>query len=277
MASKEGIQYKSYYHELESIAFKARKILVEGFGINDFTISYKDKEGVDIVTSIDTASNNIIANALRKLFPHDLILSEEGKQGDFGKFRDEENVWIVDPLDGTKNYSRGDSHYAISIARVQKGKTDIGLVHIPMSRFLGGVKETYYADRKIRGIVSPRGDLHVSQTKDLKQAIIGIDLPYSPDLRLIVPEWYRKIVNKVGAIKQRGSSVSDLTSLARGEIDVYLHPELKPWDVAGASLLIEKAGGQITTTKGDEWNVFEPSIVASNGVLHEQILDLING
>ena len=73
-----------------------------------------------------------------------------------------------------------------------------------------------------------------------------------------------------------GSAVADLASLAGGRIDTYMHSGLKPWDVAASALLIEKAGGKITTPTGAQWNVFSPDILASNGVLHERLLNLLN-
>lgn len=74
-----------------------------------------------------------------------------------------------------------------------------------------------------------------------------------------------------------GSAVADLASLAGGRIDGYMHSGLKPWDVAASSLLIEKAGGKVTTSTGAAWNVFQPDILASNGILHDKLSALIQG
>lgn len=73
-----------------------------------------------------------------------------------------------------------------------------------------------------------------------------------------------------------GSAVSDLASLAEGQIDAYMHSGLKPWDVAASALLIEKAGGKITTPTGEYWNVFQPDILATNSILHDRLINLLN-
>mgnify|MGYP001614730618 FL=1 len=87
--------------------------------------------------------------------------------------------------------------------------------------------------------------------------------------------WLEGIAPNVRAIKSMGSAVADIASLGDGVIDAYLHSGVKPWDVAASSLLVENAGGKITTQEGGDWNIFESEIIASNGILHDEMLKML--
>ncbi len=108
------------------------------------------------------------------------------------------------------------------------------------------------------------------------ESVIACDWAWGLEKRLNVVRWLDKISTHVRQIKSMGSGVADLAGLASGRIDGYIHSGLKPWDVAASALLIEKAGGRITTPTGEDWNVFQTDILATNGIIHARILDLIN-
>ena len=118
--------------------------------------------------------------------------------------------------------------------------------------------------------------LSVSSTKELKETVFGCDWGWEKEERLMLMKWLDKIVPYVRQIKCANSAVAEPATLANGKMDAYLIYGIKPWDIAASSLLIRKAGGKITTPSGENWDIFNPSMLATNGVLHNKILKLIN-
>ncbi len=118
--------------------------------------------------------------------------------------------------------------------------------------------------------------LLVSPVKKLQETLIASDWPWELEKRTYIVHWMSNLIEHVRQIKSLGCAAADLANLADGNIDGYIHSGLKPWDVAAASLLIKKAGGKTTTPKGGQWNIFNPEILATNKILHKQILSLLN-
>src|SRR3990167_10337885 len=110
----------------------------------------------------------------------------------------------------------------------------------------------------------------------MREVVLACDWAWGLEKRLNVVRWLGNISTHVRQIKSMGSAVSDLASLANGRIDGYIHSGLKPWDVAASALLIQKSGGTITTPSGEDWDVFDPDMLATNGHLHKSILELAN-
>lgn len=248
---------------------QAGKILKAHFVNRDFT--QRRKEGVDFTTQADEEVDVFLRENIHKRFPDTKFLTEETAPEDYSSLRNVDNLWIIDPLDGTINFSRKNPHFAISIGLVDKGIPKLGVVQVPMTG------DIYWAQADLENAFLNGAPIHVSQTDDLGESVIGCDWAWGLEKRLNVLAWLGSIITHVRQIKSMGSAVADLASLASGRIDVYIHSGLKPWDVAASALLIQKAGGRITTPTGANWDVFQPDILASNGILHERILNLING
>lgn len=253
---------------LTDLISQAGEILKKYFISGDFTS--RSKGWVDFLTQADQEVDNFLLKNIKKHYPSCPILTEESAPDDYSTYKDKENLWVVDPLDGTINFSRGHPHFSISVGLVDKGVSRFGIVSIPMEDKLYWVQ----ADQD-QAFLNDK-PLHVSSTADLKTTVLATDWGWVPEGRLKVVSWLGSIANQVRQIKSMGSAVADLASLAEGKIDVYIHSGLKPWDVAVSSLLIEKAGGKITTPTGEPWNVFNPDMLATNGILHDKILTLIN-
>ena len=247
---------------------QAGETLRKYFASRDFTL--RQKEGVDLTTQADVEVDAFLRENIRKRYPQTQFLTEETAPSDYSSLEDTENLWIIDPLDGTFNFSRKDSHFAISVALVDKGKSKLGVVHVPMTQ------DMYWAQQDIDGAFLNGKAIHVSSTQELREVVIACDWAYDLEKRKDVVRWLGNIIAHVRQIKSMGSAVADIASLADGRIDAYMHSGIKPWDVAASSLFIEKAGGRITTSTGGKWDVFQPEIFASNGIIHERILNLIN-
>lgn len=246
---------------------QAGDILVKYFTSGQFTT--RSKGGVDLLTQADEEVDEFLRENIRKQYPQTSLLTEETAPKDYSSFKEAEILWIIDPLDGTINFSRGNPHFSISVGLVDKGVSKLGVVYIPMENNL------YWAQEDQENAYLNGKPLQVSTTNDMREAVIGCDWAWDLEKRLRVVKWLGEISTQVRQIKSMGSAVADLASLARGRIDIYLHSGLKPWDTAAASLLIEKAGGKITTPTGAKWDVFQSEMLASNNILHNKILELI--
>ena len=249
---------------------EAGEILKRHFANPQYTIT--EKSGVDFTTQADTETDAFIRRVILREYPDAALLTEETapdnqNYSDLGKAK---QLFIVDPLDGTTNFKHGVPHFAISIAEVVYGEVVTAIIYKPIS------DELFMATKDQEGATKNGKPIKVSATQALREAVIACDWPWDLGKRHFIPEWLSKLHPKVRQIKIMGSAVSDLASLASGTIDVYIHAYLKPWDVAGASLIVEKAGGKITTSTGEKWDIFKPDILASNKVLHDEILELLS-
>ena len=227
------------------------------------------KKGVhDFVTAADLAVDKFLKENLNKEFSVIPILSEETFDGDFKKYTNKDLLFIIDPLDGTSNFARGDDNFCISVGLVERGEPLLGVIFSPISSRLFWA--TY---RDIKAFWNGRS-IKVSDIKELDKAVVCTDWSHVMETREETTQFLRKIYSKVRQIKILGSAATDLTLLARGGVDIYHHVRLFPWDVAAAGLIAQKAGAKVTEINGNEWNVFSKSILASNPILHKKLLKL---
>ena len=229
----------------------------------------KKKGYHDFVTAADLAVDKFLQEQLGKIFPQIPILSEETIEGDFMSYEKKELLFIIDPLDGTSNFARGDDNFCISVALVERGESLLGVIFSPISSRLFWTtyrdKKAFWNGRSIR----------VSDVTELKKAIVCTDWSHVMETREETTVFLKKIYHKVRQMKILGSAATDLTLLARGGVDIYHHVRLFPWDVAAAGLIAQKAGATVTETDGRRWNAFSESILAANPILHRGILGLI--
>lgn len=253
---------------LTELTPQAGEILKKHFNAGGY--STRQKEGVDFTTQADEEVDVFLREHIAERFPHTRFLTEETAPEDYSSLRGADNLWVIDPLDGTINFSRKHPNFAISVALVDRGVSQLGVVHVPMTG------DTYWAQTDINEAHLNGSPIHVSQTEDLREVVLACDWAWGLEKRLNVVKWLGNISTHIRQVKSMGSAVADLASLANGRVDAYIHSGLKPWDVSASALLIEKAGGKITTPTGDKWDVFQPDILATNGVLHEPILRLVD-
>lgn len=227
------------------------------------------KQFRDFTTDADLASDETISDALRAKYPRIPILTEETcRQADLSEFSRQKLLWIVDPLDGTANFSRGDSNFSISIALVSSGRPLLGAIFVPISGRLFWAKayskNAYWNGRTI----------HVSPVTELSQAVVCTDWSHLLPTRKQTTAFLNRVYRQIRQVKILGSAATDLTLLARGGVDIYHHVKLFPWDTAAAGLICQKAGATVTQTDGSPWNAFSPSILAANPALHRKIINL---
>jgi myo-inositol-1(or 4)-monophosphatase len=228
-----------------------------------FEIRHKGE--INLVTEVDIACQAKIIELIKERFPEDEIIAEEKDNSYTGR----ENRWIVDPLDGTTNYAHGYPFFCTSIAYEEKGEVTLGVVYNPIfdELFVAGKGEGAYLNgRQIR--VSPIGDL--------KKALLSTGFPYdlatNPHNNI---DHFVHFLYAAQAVRRDGSAALNLSYVACGRFDGFWELKLNPWDVAAGLLIVREAGGVITGFKGEEYSIYGDEIVASNGMIHEKILDVL--
>lgn len=225
----------------------------------------------DIVTDADFAADRTIRKILLAQFPADRFMSEEGDAAECkrlwaqAKASDSVNLWIVDPLDGTTNYSRNMYPFCVSIALYRAGAVQAGAVYDPIR------KEMFSAERG-RGAWLNGKPLHVSSKNNLEEAVVGAEWGRAPQVRRRTAAIFARIVDQAMTGRAYGSAALSLCALAAGRLDGYIHLSLAPWDVAAAALIVDEAGGKVTNPAGAPWNVHSKAYVASNRRLHTRLL-----
>lgn len=231
------------------------------FRTKDMKISTKSTD-VDIVTEVDMACDRMIVDQLRSWFVSDTILSEEqGLSSAAGDFS-----WIIDPLDGTTNFSIGHPIFAVSIARWKNDQPVFGVVYVPM------LDELFYAQL---GKGSYMNNVQISKKNSVKmgQAVLGTGFPYD---RATAPnnnsDNVAKMVPKVKGIRRLGAAAYDLCLVAAGVLDAYWELRLGKWDLAAGMLIITEAGRQFTFTE----NEGKYNVVCGDELLCQTLIDQLN-
>ena len=247
---------------VERIAREAGDLLLSRFGTG---VSIELKGEVDLVTEMDRRSEELIVRRLSGEFPGTAILAEEGERhADSGA-----GLWIVDPLDGTTNYSHGFPVFAVSIAFERNGVVELGVVHDPTRN------ECFAASRDGGARLNGRR-LAVTTQSDLGSALLATGFPYdirtSPENNLAE---FGRFALRARAVRRAGAAALDLAYVAAGRFDGFWEEKLSPWDVAAGALLVTEAGGIVTGYRGEAADIRTGRLVASNGRIHRAMLAVL--
>ncbi len=228
----------------------------------------KTKSGFyDIVTNVDVEVEKRIKAAVLKAFPQDSILGEE--TGANEAINPDGLLWIVDPIDGTTNFSKGVPHSCVSIAIVENNEPKVGVVYDP---FMDEMFETV----KGSGALLNGEGIHVSEMSDLEKSVLNTGYQYSAvSMRRKVLSDYEAFFGKVRAIRIFGSAVLDLCYVACGRIDGFWEYELKPWDMAAGSLLVKEAGGVVVDLLSEGFSIYAKSILATSPTLLPEMVKVL--
>ncbi len=221
----------------------------------------------DEVTDADFAAETAIMAVIRRHFPSQLIVSEENQfAAGIEEWEPPDGFWwLIDPLDGTTNFSRGIPHYCVSVAVLQ-GRTLIGGAIFDPNR------DHLFAAERGQGSTLNGAALHVSARAELEDAVLEAGLARSAEMRRKGLAIFTRLADRCRTVRSTGAAALALAYVAAGWLDGYIHLTLKPWDSAAAGLMIQEAGGRLSLPDGREWRARFPPILASNGALHEAIL-----
>lgn len=231
-------------------------------------ITYKG--AIDPVTESDLQSQEMITALIRQTFPDHGVLAEEKMAGAEGKKSEASSPyrWIIDPLDGTVNFAHGFPAFCVSIALEMEGTLQYGVIYDPL-------RDELFEARKGGGSYLNGQPISVSQTERLDRALLTTGFPY--DIRERLPETLARLGRMLGVaqgVRRAGSAALDMAYVACGRCDGFWEENLKPWDTAAGLLIIEEAGGKITTFGGGDYDIYAPNILASNGIIHLELLTL---
>jgi myo-inositol-1(or 4)-monophosphatase len=256
-------------------ARRAGRLLVETFDRQHEV--WKKSTDIDLVTEADIAAEQLIVETIQERFPDHAIVAEEGSNGARERFRSDlegnggQPVWLVDPLDGTVNYAHGYPVWGVSLALVKAGRVMVATSYDVLR------DELYWAERGGGAWCNGRR-LHVSAVTRLGDALVATGFAYRratlEDNNL---DEFGRVMPRVQGVRRAGAAVLDLAHVAAGRLDGYWEMHLQPWDWAAGWLLVEEAGGKVTDLDGRPWTLAATRIAASNGPLHDNLLELICG
>ena len=223
------------------------------------------KSAIDLVTEVDVAIERGFREMIARRFPDHQILGEEfGGAGDVPAGP----CWVFDPIDGTTNYAHGVPIFCSSLALEIDGVAEVGAVYDPNRR------ELFTAERGGGAFLNGR-PMHVSTAGTLLDALLVTGFPYDVNRLDELVALFGAFVRKGRAVRRLGSAALDMCWVAAGRMDGFWEMHLHAWDIAAGALLIAEAGGRVTRTDGSPFVSRAGEVVASNGRIHDQMLNVI--
>ncbi len=239
------------------------------------------KHAHDYVSYVDKGSETFIVSKLREIVPEAGFITEEGttkmEDGSAPSPQTSELTWVVDPLDGTTNFIHGYAPYAVSIALCKGREIVVGVVYEIVS------DECFYAWQGGGAWIDVRGKkddvrcepLHVGKSK-INDALLCLQLPYNSDAyKPVIKRLIDHFYGNVGSIRMIGSAAIALCYVAAGRLDAYAERYIGQWDYMAGALIVKEAGGRVTNYDGEDYFMEGDSVVATNGVVHQALLDAV--
>jgi len=243
-------------------AKEAGRIQIAHYG-RTHEVEYKGE--IDPVTEVDKLCERAILEMISGAFPdHDILSEETSFKGKGSSWK-----WIIDPIDGTTNYIHQYPCFCVSIGLEVEGKVQLGVVYNPL------LDELFYG-QKGEGACLNGKQITVSRRDELDGSFLCTGFPYDVRERSdFYLQYFRAFITRSFALRRPGSAVLDLCYLAAGRFDGFWEMKLHPWDVAAASLLVAEAGGKITDFEGKPFSIYSEELLASNGLIHDAMLQVI--
>ena len=237
------------------------------------------KSRIDFVSDKDRISEDMIREAIKTAYPSHIFFGEESVYGEtiaeeiaqIESFKDEDFIWVVDPIDGTVNYIHDYPQYAISIGVVHRRKLVVGVIYDPFR------EETYYAETGC-GAFKNGEPIHVSQCGSVGDAIVNTSMPTSS------METREKMVARIPIVAEEfqgmriwNCAALSLASVACGRSDADYEAGIHLWDMAAGIILVREAGGATTQINGEPSALTSLDVLATNGTIHDAALKILNG
>jgi myo-inositol-1(or 4)-monophosphatase len=252
------------FEKVKELVKSAGSVLKEMY---DSTYEIYHKGKIDLVTTADIKSEEVLKKGLKELTPDIPVIGEESFS-EKEKFKSS-YCWMVDPLDGTTNFAHNLPWFAISVALLKEKEPILGIIYNPI------IDEFFYAI-KGEGAYLNEKPIKVSSKEKLIDSLLCTGFPVSkildsPDLFIHLFEEFMK---RCQGVRRVGSAALDLAYVACGRYEGFWEPYLKPWDTSAGVLLVKEAGGEVTDYFGNPYHPFLNTIVASNGKIHQQMIEL---
>lgn len=250
------------------IAHEAGGILMAAYGrVARSQVSYKGWR--NLVTETDLAVEEVLARRIAERFPAHGILGEERVRKD--PLDPDQHCWVIDPLDGTTNFVHAHPVFCVSIGLTRRGQGIAGVVHAPY------LEETFAGERGA-GATLNGVPCRVSEESEIRGALLASGFAYRQDesANTNLENWAELSLVARG-LRRCGAAALDLAYVACGRYEGFWELYLSPWDVAAGAVLVVEAGGSVTDFRGgEEWRSGR-EVLASNGLLHEEIRSHLRG
>ena len=242
-AREAGEILRGCFHEQTQVTFKSR---------------------ANIVTDVDLRADRCLKSVLQAEYPDHSILSEETELlGGNSTY-----TWILDPLDGTNNYSFGIPFFSIVIALTHENDAVLGIVYDPL-------RDELFSAVKGRGCFLNNKPVHVTKKTGVQDSLIGLDLGYVDENGKRLLDFISELWPNMYAFRLMGSAALGMAYAACGRLDLYFHILLYPWELAGGQLLVREAGGVVTDWEGRPPGIGENSVIASSSEVHADFLRIL--
>lgn len=238
--------------------------IIRGGWDSDRQITFKGR--ADIVTDIDVAAEKAVLEILTSAFPQFGILAEESQPVDGASpYR-----WVVDPLDGTRNYAQSIPHFCTIVALAEGDDIIAGVVYDP-------VREETFTAAKGQGAFLNGAPIAVSETTEIARSLLSFDLGYVDEKAGLAIDMLRALWPGMYSVRMMGSAGLGLAYAASGRVDLFFHHSLSPWDVAAGLVLAQEAGGRVVDRQGNKASLFTPSVICSSPSLVDDFLSATEG
>jgi myo-inositol-1(or 4)-monophosphatase len=226
------------------------------------------KGTIDLVTEVDVAVERMFRALIAERFPDHAVLAEEMGGSTTVPAGP---CWVFDPIDGTTNYAHGLPIFCASLALEIDGAAEVAAIYDPTR------EELFTAERGGGAFLNGR-PIRVSNAATLVDAMLVTGFPYDVHQRVAeIVGLFGEFVGRARAVRRLGSAALDLCYVAAGRLDGFWESDLKPWDIAGGSLVVAEAGGRVTGMDGAPFSSRGKHVLATNGLIHEAMLDVIRG
>lgn len=266
MTSNIQNNYKKELNAIKELLPELEGMIKELRAASEFRVDQKAKN--DLVTTADLASEAFLVNQIQELFPDDVIWAEENHP------KPEvlnQRVWIIDPIDGTTNFSHGFAPYCVSIALWDETELVLGVVYELAH------KQCFYAT-KGHGAYLNGSPLHISTRSKPEESLIATGFPYT-EFSLVNPflALLKQLFHETHGVRRAGAASYDLCAVAAGWVEGFFEQGLNAWDVAAGGLIVQEAGGQLCDWNGgDNW-LMGKQIIAANNPIKKYLLKCIQG
>jgi myo-inositol-1(or 4)-monophosphatase len=255
---------KSYLDAMVQAARRAGSIVKRHYLSETLEVKQKTVQG-DLVSSADLEAEREILSILRKAFPQASMVAEES-----GGSHETGAAFYIDPVDGTLNFVHGIPFFAISIGCWVDGVPEAGVVLSPLNG------DMYTAVRG-EGAKKNGKPIRVSTVPTLKGSLIATGWPYDRTDRVRLFSEMDRLYMGSQELRAMGSASLEFCLLAAGAFDGYWEWDLKPWDIAAGALIVTEAGGTVTSLSGGPLDLASGRVVASNGIIHTELVRAVGG
>jgi myo-inositol-1(or 4)-monophosphatase len=229
-------------------------------------VAMRSKDVANLVSDADIEAEQAIGQVIKRAFPGHEVLGEETHHGDSSAA----DLWVVDPLDGTNNFAHRIPHFAISIAYWHAGAPEVGVIYNPIS-------DDWYRVVRSQGAFYGTERARVGEQSRLDEVLVGAGFYYDRGAMMeSTLDSIRDLKRRhIHGIRRCGTASLDLCRVGLGMYGAYFEYELSPWDFAAGALFVTEAGGRVTTARGGPLPLARTSLLASNGLLHEPVLEIV--